>query len=214
MQNKKNDRIKKIGKATVSNIMVAFLFVLAMYICTNIFLGETLTKAMALINIISVQKSNIEPVKVSINEAGTKLKSYPAYGDKYGTIKIDKIGVFLPLYYGDSLDILKKGIGHSSGSYFPGEGGSIISMGHDTAGFLKYLYTIKVGDQILIETNYGKFTYEIYQTKIVRQTQTDAVYVQSEEEILMLYTCYPSNSIGHATHRFITYSKLIDKEIY
>ena len=87
-------------------------------------------------------------------------------------------------------------------------------MAHDTGGFLKYLYTVNVGDKIRIETDYGKFTYQIYETKIVKQTETDAVYLQDNEEILMLYTCYPSNSIGHATHRFITYSKLIEGEIY
>ena len=52
--------------------------------------------------------------------------------NKYATIKIPKIDVDLPVYYGDSLDVLKKGVGHSSGSYFPGEGGSIIYMGHNS----------------------------------------------------------------------------------
>ena len=99
-------------------------------------------------------------------------------------------------------------------SYFPGEGGSIICMAHDTGGFLKYLYTVNVGDKIKIKTDYGNFTYEIYETKIVDQLDTSAVYLQEDEEILMLYTCYPSNSIGHATHRFVTYSKLIEGDIF
>ena len=46
------------------------------------------------------------------------------------------------------------------------------------------------------------------QFKIVNQTDIEAAPVQGEKEILMLYTCYPVNSIGHATHRFITYSSL------
>ena len=62
--------------------------------------------------------------------------------------------------------------------------------------------------------DYGNFIYEIYETKIVDQSDTSAVYLQEDEEILMLYTCYPSNSIGHATHRFVTYSKLIEGDIF
>ena len=73
---------------------------------------------------------------------------------------------------------------------------------------------IASGDKIKIKTDYGNFTYEIYEAKIVDQSDTSAVYLQEDEEILMLYTCYPSNSIGHATHRFVTYSKLIEGDIF
>ncbi len=206
--------MKKVIKATVSNIMVALLFIIIICVLINVLLGETLTRAVALVKVVSVSESNTEENEVKINENGTHLESYPAYGEKYGILTIASIDVELPLYFGDTLDILKKGVGHSSGSYFPGEGGSIICMAHDTSGFLKYLYTVNIGDTIEIETTYGRFVYEIYETKIVHQSETDAVYAQREEEILMLYTCYPSDSIGHATHRFITYSKLIEKELY
>lgn len=205
----------KIVKATYTNLLVALIFICIIYFSVKILAGEQLTRAISLINIVTVSENNKQPTeKVTLNLEKNSLELYPSYGDKYGEVTIDSLDVKLPLYFGSSLDILRKGVGHSTGSYFPGEGGSIVCMAHDTAGFLKYLYTIKTGEKINIKTDYGKFTYQIYDTKIVDQKETSAINVQKDEEILMLYTCYPSNSIGHATHRFITYSKLVEKEIY
>lgn len=202
-------------KATVVNLMVAFIFITIICVAIKLTIGDELTKAIALINLVSVsekdQGQNSTDIQISLDEK--TLTKYPLWGEKYGTLSIDTLNVNLGLYYGDSLSVLRKGVGQSV-SHFPGEGGSIICMAHDTAGFLKYLYTINIGDKINIKTTYGNFVYEVYETKIVKQTETDAVYLQDDEEILMLYTCYPSNSIGHATHRFITYSKLIESEIY
>ena len=81
-------------------------------------------------------------------------------------------------------------------------------MAHNTKGFLRTLPEIKIGTKIQVNTVYGKYTYTVYETKIVKQTDLEAVPIQKEKEILMLYTCYPVNSIGHATSRFITYSSL------
>ena len=83
-------------------------------------------------------------------------KKNPEYGTQYGTIEIEKIDVNLPIYFGDTLEVLKKGIGHSSGSYFPGEGGSIIYMGHNYKKMLKRLGELQIGNEIKITTSYGE----------------------------------------------------------
>lgn len=135
------------------------------------------------------------------------LNNYPTYGTKYGTLKIDTIGVNLPIYFGESYTVLKNGIGHDSSSHFPGEGGSIVYMGHNFKTFLKRLPEAVIGDKITVETNYGEFEYEIYDTKIIHETEVDLVPIQEEKEILMIYTCYPINNIGHAYQRYVVYAK-------
>lgn len=80
-------------------------------------------------------------------------------------------------------------------------------------GVLKTLPEIKIGAKIVIETTYGIYTYEVYDTKIVQDTQLEAAPIQREKEILMLYTCYPVNGLGHATKRFMTYSNLVDEQV-
>lgn len=196
--------------ATIRYIIVAFLFSLAILLIIQIGFEEKLNKAITLINLVSVNDKEKTVTEMKLNSNVKRLESYPEYGAKYGTIEIPSIDVDLPLYYGDSLSVLRKGgVGQSSGGYFPGEGGSIICMAHNTKGYLYRLSEVQIGDTIKITTTYGEFNYEIYDTKIVPQTDLDAVPVQDEEEILMIYTCYPTNSIGHATKRFIAYAKLV-----
>ena len=63
------------------------------------------------------------------------------------------------------------------------------------------------GDKIEIETSYGTFEYTIYQSKIVHETDLGAAPIQNEEEMLIIYTCYPINNIGHAYQRYLVYAK-------
>ena len=207
---------KYLVKATVINLIVALIFMEIIWFTIKFTVGERISTAISLANLFITNENEIraQTEDISFNLEKNTLKNYPSLGEKYGTLTIDSLNVKLALYFGDSLEILRKGVGHSTYSYFPGEGGSIICMAHDTEGFLKYLYTISENSIIEIETTYGKFKYQLYETKIIHQSEVEALFVQKDEEILILYTCYPSNSIGHATHRFITYSKLIEKEIY
>lgn len=198
--------------ATIKHLIVAIIFIVIIMAIIYILFGSRISMAISLINKVSIDTSNVVLKEVKLNSVTKRLESYPEYGTKYGNVKIDSIDVDLPLYYGDTLSILRNGVGHSSGSYFPGEGGSIVCMAHNTIGYLYNLSHIEIGDKIVVATNYGTFTYEVTETKIVDETEVDAVKVQNKEEILILYTCYPTNTFGHATQRFITYSKLVDAQ--
>lgn len=210
-----HSQLKKtnVVKATISNIIVAFIYVGIIFGIIYILYSDSISRAISLIDLISVQTTEKVLKDVKIDLSTNKLVSYPKYGTKYGQIKIPSIDVDLPLYYGDTLKILRLGVGHSSGSYFPGEGGSVLCMGHNYSGYLKRLPETKIGDKITIETTYGIYTYEIYDTKIVNQKQLDAAPIQEEKEILMLYTCYPINAIGHPTQRIFVYANLVDEQI-
>ena len=206
MHNKENENT--IVKATIKNIIVAFIYVAIIVTTIGILLYPSISLAISLVNGISVDttKQILKDVKIDLEH--NKLTSYPGYGTRYANIVIEDLDIDLPLYFGDTLKILRNGVGQSSGGYFPGEGGSIICMGHNNSGYLRRLPEIEIGTKIQIKATYGTFTYVVYDTKIVPQENLDAVPIQDEEEVLMLYTCYPVNSIGHAKNRFIAYAKL------
>ena len=197
-------------KATIRHIIVAFIYVSIIILLINIFFAERISLAISLINKISINTSQEVYKEVKIDLTNNKLETYPSYGAQYARMKIDSIDVNLPLYFGDTLTILKKGIGHSSGSYFPGEGGSILCSGHSYRGYIRSLPQAKIGDIIEIDADYGNFKYRIYETRIIKETDVDAVPIQHEEEIFMLYTCYPVDQIGHPTKRFVVYAKPVD----
>ena len=138
------------------------------------------------------------------------ITSYPEYGTRYGNIKIDSLNINLPLYYGDKLSYLRYGVGQSSGGYFPGEGGSIICMGHNNKNYLYDLPKIKNNEIIEINTSYGNFKYKVYNTEIVYMYDVEKLKVQNEEEILMLYTCYPVNTLGDKKDRFVVFAKRVN----
>lgn len=198
--------------ATIKHLIVAIMFIILIAVIIFVLFGSRISMAISLVNKVSIDTSNVVLKDVKLNSVTKRLESYPEYGTKYGDLRIDSLDVDLPLYYGDTLSILRNGVGHSSGSYFPGEGGTIVCMAHNTRGYLYNLSDIEIGDNIVITTTYGEFTYKVEETKIVPETQVDAVSVSHGEEMLILYTCYPTNTFGHATQRFITYSKLVDAQ--
>lgn len=199
--------ILKMIKAAIISLIVAFLFVLVICTILNLVAKENFDMAMDLVKIVTVNNENIETVEPILE--GNILINYPTYGSKYATIKIESIGIELPVYYGANYTVLKSGIAHDEKSYFPGEGGSVIMAGHNFKSFLANLPEVQTGDKIILETTYGNFTYEIYNTKVIKETAVDQVPVQNEEEILMLYTCWPINNIGHASERYVVYAKTV-----
>lgn len=213
MQNK---RIKNGLKATIFSLIVAFLIII--FICmVSIKLGkEKFLLATDLIDVITIdevkEEEKIAPVLQQISQEDQEnesaiLTNCPSYGENYASLKIESIGVELPIYYGKTLDLLKKGIGHDNDSYFPGEGGSVILMGHNFGRFLANLPKVKVGDQIQVTTNYGEFHYTVYDSQVINENEVDKVPIQEAEERLMIYTCWPINNIGYATERYVVYAK-------
>lgn len=204
-----HNKLVKLIKATIIDIIVALLVTVTLVIALEIFLGQEISMVLGVVNTISIDTENKNVKETEYDTQSNKLKSYPEYGTQYATIEIPKIDVDLPVYYGDTLEVLKKGVGHSSGSYFPGEGGSIIFMGHNSKKIFRRFSELQLKDKITIKANYGEFTYQIYDMQIVNETETEKLPIQQDEEILMVYTCYPFNNIGYATQRYVVYAKLV-----
>lgn len=194
-------------KATIKELIVALIFTVGILIIGYFLFGARIEDAISLISKVSIDISEKKNVETVIDE-NNKIQNYPEYGTQYGTIKIPKIDVDLPIYFGDSLDILKNGVGHSSGSYFPGEGGSIVYMGHNSKKVFRRFSELQIGNEIIVTTSYGEFNYKIYDMQLINETEIDKIPIQKEKEILMVYTCYPFNNIGYATQRYVVYAEL------
>ena len=198
--------IKKTIKATIIYLIVALLIAILIIGSTKLFFGAKIEETISLVNKVAIDLSQKEIKEIVLDN--NKIKNYPEYGTKYATIEIPKIDVNLPVYFGDTLEILKKGVGHSSGSYFPGEGGSIVYMGHNSKNVFRRFSELQIGNEITIKANYGEYKYKIYDMQLIKETEIDKLPIQKEKEILMIYTCYPFNNIGYATQRYVVYAEL------
>lgn len=199
--------IGKTIKATIIDVIVALFSAVVIILVINLFFGARIENAITLVSKVSIDIENKEEVITVLNEE-KKIENYPEYGTQYATIQIPKIGANLPVYFGDTLEILKKGVGHSSGSYFPSEGGSIIYMGHNSKKVFRRFSELEKGNEIIVKTNYGEYKYKIYDMQIVKETEMEKLPIQKEKEILMVYTCYPFVNFGYTTQRYVVYAEL------
>lgn len=202
-----NNLLKKTLKAAIIDLIVALFIITAIIVLLHLSIGAKVNEIISIVNKVSIgiEKTKQEP---AVMTEKNRLKNYPEYGSKYAQIEIPKIDVDLPVYFGDTLEILKNGVGHSSGSYFPGEGGSIVYMGHNSKKIFRRFSELQRNDEITITTDYGVYKYKIYDMKVIKETDIDQIPIQDEKEILMIYTCYPFNNIGYATQRYVVYAEL------
>ena len=201
--------IGKTIKATIVSIIVALFITIGILFIIYLSFRAGIEETISLINKVSID-IDIEnkQIKEAILNSENQIENYPEYGTQYATIEIPKIDVNLPVYFGDTLEVLKEGVGHSSGSYFPGEGGSIVYMGHNSAKMFRRFSELQIGNEIKIKTNYGEYQYKIYDMQLIKETEVEKLPIQDQKEILMVYTCYPFNNIGYATQRYVVYAEL------
>lgn len=203
-----SNRKKAILKATVICVIVAFIYSFSIIGFTSFVFRDEFKSIFQIIDLVT-ERSNkkiLKDVKLDLNTKN--LESYPEYGTKYATISIPSVDIEQPVYYGDDSETLKYGVGQYIASYFPGEGGSILYMGHNTSNMLRNLPNVSVNDEIIVTTNYGTYHYNIDSTKIIKDTELEEVPIKREGEVLMLYTCYPTTTVVYTPYRFVVYASL------
>ncbi len=202
----------KIGKEIAEQLTISFfiasIVVLAIYFCFY----EKIDTYLSVLNIITISQKQVERQEVSFDMVKKKLAVYPYWGTIWATIEIPAINITAPVYHGDTLDIIKYGVGHFSGSYFPGEGSSIILAAHNSRQHFMYIPKLVVGDTIIIKANYGTFTYKVTGNKIIKDNDMASLPIYRDKEVLMLYTCWPVNTIGFKNKRYVVYAELVGEE--
>ena len=132
----------------------------------------------------------------------------PGEGELYGELIIESAGIHVDIYFGDSPTELRKGVGTYSAAGLPGEGGTILMAAHNNT-FFHTLGEAKPGDSIQINTNYGRYVYEMTDSRVAEDTDPTAYDFNAVEENLILYTCYPFDRLGFTSQRYFVYAKYI-----
>ncbi len=138
---------------------------------------------------------------------------FPEPGTHYAMLSCDRIQLEVPVYWGDTKEILHAGVGQFAGSFLPGFGRSILLSGHNTT-FFKPLEQAEAGDIIICRTNYGEFRYLVEEILIMTaeeaQNQLDEM-LSHREETLIMYTCYPFGPFaGNKDKRLFVYADKIE----
>ncbi|MEQ8156372.1 MAG: class D sortase [Clostridiaceae bacterium] len=165
--------------------------------------GGYIKEAYYLYDVIGKDKNM--PAAVSVKSE--KIR-FPMWGEEYGTLNISTAGIDCKVFFGDGEEELLKGAGHSDGSMFPGEGGNIVLAGFRQTVF-RNLGKVQKNDEIIFNTNYGKYVYRVSETKIVSGSDI-TITDPTDQEQLTLYTGYPFDTIGDVSKRYVVIAELAE----
>ena len=198
--------LRGIGKTLISTGLLIMLFVAYQLWGTNFaearsqdkleneFAAALAEQGVAPTTTISVPpNSSATTTTTSIDPA--TIPPPPPTGEAMAVIKIPRIGVEKTVIEGVKVDDLKKAPGHYPGTPMPGQAGNAGIAGHRTtygAPFQR-LDEVKPGDEILVTTLQGEFTYVVTELKIVSPDDT-VVLAPTLDNRLTLTTCHPKFS--------------------
>lgn len=98
------------------------------------------------------------------------------------------------------LDILEKGVAHTLGTAFPGEGGHIFLFAHSTDYFWNVgnynavfylLYKLEKGDEVNLFYKGQRYVYKVIGSEVVDPSEVQYLTRKTNREFLTLQTCWP-----------------------
>ena len=186
-------------------IAIAPFYDMAVAISGLLFMDEVPVFAQAHSSIFDEDFEFMEVTELSILDI-----ELPRHGMQFAQVRNARIGLSVPVYWGDNYEILRRGVGNSMGSFLPGFKGTTLLAGHNTTHFLP-LQDVEVGDIIEFTTNYARFEYQVTELRILDRRDPTAIdLAQQEEDILVMYTCYPFNQIvGIPRLRLFVYAERV-----
>ena len=125
--------------------------------------------------------------------------------DMIGYLKIDRIGIELPIYHGTSDEVLCRGVGHLEGSSLPvgGENTHCVMSAHrglPSAKLFTDLDRVEKGDTFQIIILDQVLTYQVDYIKVIEPTDVSDLQIIEGGDYCTLFTCTP---YGINTHRLL-----------
>jgi sortase A len=125
----------------------------------------------------------------------------PSHGVLIGRVSIPRLALSAIVFEGTDDAVLKRGVGHLTGSALPGQPGNVVLAGHRDS-FFRDLRNIRQGDLIDVTTEWGTHRYQVDSTEVVNPAEI-GVEAPTRTPTLTLITCYPFYYVGSAPQRFI-----------
>lgn len=126
-----------------------------------------------------------------------------------GYVEIPSINVRLPIYHGESEDVLTKGAAHLEHTSFPIGGESThvcisAHCGYPTQKFFDDIDELENGDEIYIYVLDRTLKYSVIGTDVVEPDDSSKLEVVQDKDLLTLVTCTP---YGVNSHRLLVHAE-------
>ena len=204
MKKRKRKRGYFFKKLGITIVVPLFLMVIgSMMITIPLWtrFGEIITYSSLVFNNPTTE---IQQTQFTIND---QTMYRPLIGEQFATLFIDEVALEVPVFQGESTAELRKGAGHYVLSVLPGEGGNVVLSGHREKAFYS-LKDVEIGNMVTIETDYGKYQYEVSDIYITTPDDVTPT-VPTETERLTMYTCYPFVKWGPTPERYVVVADFV-----
>lgn len=152
-------------------------------------------------------------------------------GKDFAVISIPKLKVRIPVAEGTTNDVLARAVGHYQGTAGPGQTGNFATAGHVCCRShgqpYKHLDDLRQGDQIVVTTKSGVYTYSVVAMPsctakipaLVKPQRVDVIWASPcvsdklDRQLMTLTTCYPDRSEVDLTNRPAPYRLIIWAEL-
>ena len=147
----------------------------------------------------------VYPLTDYINVPGYNEALHISENDMIGYLKIDRIGVELPVYHGTSDEVLNNGVGHLEGSSLPvgGENTHCVMSAHrglPSSKLFTDLDRLEIGDTFQVIVLDQVLTYQVDSIKTIDPKDVSALQIVKGGDYCTLFTCTP---YGINTHRLL-----------
>jgi sortase A len=164
-------------------------------------------------------------IQPSRNVTNTPIISEDSVAGNDPEIIIPKINVEIPVVYGvtsvsdnEVNEALESGVLHYGGTPEPGQSGNAVIVGHSSNNIFnqgKYKFAFVLlsrldeGDTFYLEKDGTRYTYQVYEKKIVKPTDISVLSKKSKPATVTLITCDPP---GTTTNRLVIVGEQISPD--
>ena len=120
-------------------------------------------------------------------------------------MRVPRIDYYSAVVEGVDVQHLAMGPGHYPSTAYPGRPGTVGVAAHNSY-WLRF-DQVKTGDQIVLETRYGTFTYRVTGSRIVSPDDKTVFSANSSENRLTLTTCWPLWAGAFANRRLAIFAE-------
>ena len=140
-----------------------------------------------------------------------KLRRDAGDGQPIGRIHIPRLGITFVVVEGTNAADLRSGPGRYIDTSMPGLSGTTAVAGHRTTYLAPFRNIDKLGrgSEVDLEMPYGRFVYQVFQTRIVKPSQVAVLRSVPKERRLVLTACNPLYS---AKQRIVVFARLVASE--
>lgn len=129
------------------------------------------------------------------------LSDYGIHTGIYGYVSAPSIGMKLPIYLGANDSNMSYGAAHLTFTSLPigGKYSNCVLAGH--TGYIGRIFfdnirNLNIGNEIEITNFWETMTYKVVDTRIFKPNQAQAIFINSNRDILTLMTCVSNGSGG------------------